>query len=123
MILPKGTSLYRYDTKQPPKDWSVDFHEYEYPEMGIKNKIGSFFFFDNKEDSCRTCKNDKGYKRVCYLTTCETTCDVNLLDIRSESVMGIINILQDDSINIVDEKFKTYSCEEPQSMSNIKRFV
>ena len=52
----KGSAFYRYDVIRPPKDvWSKDFksplyNHYKY-EIGPKNEIGAFFFFEDKKSA------------------------------------------------------------------------
>ncbi len=119
MILPAHSSLYRYDLKKPPSQWSVDFHEYHYVGYGFKNISGSFFFYDNIEDCHRTSKNEKDFNGYYYLTLCHNVREINLLDIRAKKMMGILTILYENNINVLVPEFNTYSLYEVRPLSTI----
>lgn len=109
MILPAHTPLYRYDIQKPPSQWSVDFHEYYYDCKGYKNMLGAFFFYDNKENPIQTCRNDEKFEGICFLTQCETVKEINLLDLRAERIMGMLEILFENGINILVPELNTFS--------------
>lgn len=87
-ILQSGEKLYRYDIKEPPKEWSTDFKnpEYVYSDTGIKNQIGAFFFFNSYHQAvntacCAIIKNANIAKGI-WITECTTSKIIKLLDLR-----------------------------------------
>lgn len=120
MILPAHSLLYRYDIMKPPTQWSADFHEYHYDGFGFKNISGFFFFYDNKEDSIRTCLNDLSFKGAGYFTQCETVREIDLLDIRTECMIRILDILNENDIDVLVPEFNTYSQGDARPLSVIK---
>lgn len=92
-ILNPGCLLYRYDLKQPPEDWSVDFKnpEYVYPDRGIKNQIGAFFFFNSIQYTSKTAsyafrKNKDIFYDGIWITKCIIKEPIKLLDLRDSIV-------------------------------------
>jgi len=120
MILTTHTPLYRYDLQKPPTQWSVDFHEYNYGDRGYKNIIGAFFFYDNMDDCIRTCKNEHLFECFGYFTRCQTIRDLNLLDIRTECMIRILDILYENDIDVLIPEISTYSHGDVRPLSAIK---
>lgn len=121
MILTAHTPLYRYDLKEPPTLWSVDFHNYQYDGLGYKNLSGSFFFYDNKDDCIRTCQNEHLFNGTGYFTQCQTVKELYLLDIRTECMIRILDILYENDIDVLVPEFNTYSKGDARPLSVIKQ--
>ena len=87
-ILPLGEKLYRYDIKEPPKEWSTDFKNPEYvcSDAGIKNQIGAFFFFNSYHQAVKTAycaiKKSVNIAKGIWITECTTRRHIKLLDLR-----------------------------------------
>ena len=120
MILTTHTPLYRYDLKEPPTQWSVDFHEYNYGDRGYKNIIGALFFYDNIDDCIRTCQNEHLFEGVGYFTQCQTIRELNLLDILTECMIRILDILYENDIDVLIPEISTYSYGDVRPLSVIK---
>lgn len=120
MLLPAHTLLYRYDLMKPPTQWSTNFHEYHDKDFGFKNTSGSFFFYDNEGDSICTCKNEQLFEGSGYFTQCKTIRELNLLDIRTECMIRIFDILYENDIDVLTSDFNTYSQGDARPLSAIK---
>lgn len=146
MILPQGTSLYRYCVGiDIPETWDPTFENPEYANrpQGKKNQIGAYFFYEFE----KMAKNVAGVALKNYghahqvvnytLTTCQTTRDLTLLDLRGdlkpfpfleELYKNGLDILTDDFINYFqgnqlfskyrDNFLKLIAEKEPFSQTN-----
>ena len=121
MILTPGTCLYRYDLNEPPTEWSADFHEYFYPDMGFKNIIGALFFYNNIDDCKQTCQNERLFEGECNLTNCQVIRKCNLLDIRAQSMIRILYILHENDIDVLIPTINTFSTGDKRPLSEIKQ--
>ena len=120
MLIPTNFELYRYDTKEPPLQWSNDFHEYDYPMIGYKNIIGAFFFYDNKETAIQTGSNEpKNTSNTVLLTHCKTIKETKLLDLRFASMIGMLAKVREAAINIFDLGMCTYFRGHAVSLSAV----
>lgn len=58
--IPGAVKLFRYDIECPPDNWNTDFKNKEYvysddcEDLRIKNRIGAFYFFENKATAYST---------------------------------------------------------------------
>lgn len=118
MILPAHTPLYRYDLKEPPKEWSTSFHEYKYEGWGNKNIIGAFFFYDNIENCQSTCANEANYQGTYYLTKCETAREANLLCLCFEKMIRLLDVLYHEGIDVFNSEMCTFSTGDARPLSN-----
>lgn len=119
MILPAGTALYRYCLGTVvPGAWSTDYHSPEYysPDFGDKNKIGAFFFYPNEQTARNVLgaavqkQEQQGHAYPSNtITSCQTTADINLLDITGcQRPVNILNILYDEGIDVLTTDFNKY---------------
>lgn len=121
VVIQPGKKLYRYNLgKDIPSDWSSEYinpeyinPEYIYPNLGRKNQIGAFFFFNNitaaKNTLFQAIKNfkDKGviYKKG-IITSCSTKSPIRLLDLsKFDDCAKIIYFLCEQGINILSDNF------------------
>ena len=76
--------LYRYDLDLPPKDWSIDFKNFEYNcnKLVDKNKAGLFFFTDSLDIANHLGKiaAKKESRTEYYLTTVKIESKLILID-------------------------------------------
>lgn len=104
-ILPIGTTLFRYNLTQPGDEWDKNYTstEYHYHKMGVKNKIGALFFYDNMEYCCDVCycALQKQSQKYAYLTSCKTNKELHFLDLRQDRVIDIIRILCENKLENV----------------------
>lgn len=119
MILQAGTSLFRYCLgDNMPSEWTIQYHSPEYHSSiyGEKNQIGAFFFYRD-ETTARNVLSAAVEKSVqqgrCYdrntITSCDTTADINLLDLtRCDRPVQILNILYDNGIDVLSTDFSKY---------------
>lgn len=114
-ILETGTLLYRYDLKEPPKDWSKDFKnpEYVYSDLGVKNQVGAFFFFDSHNQATNTaqCAVQRHPNIVdgIWITMCTIKKTVKLLDLRDfQFCTGLLFTLEHQKYNILIANFRTW---------------
>ena len=117
-ILEPGNQLYRYDIVQPPKEWSTVFKnpEYVYPDTGIKNQIGAFFFFNSiffaiETGRCALEKErKKGYPyQGLWITKCEINTSIKLLDLRDSIIcIELLAALDKAGFAIFVDKLKSW---------------
>ncbi len=118
MILPANTYLYRYCVGvEPPQEWSADFENPEYSNLpsGKKNQIGAFFFYTNEETArnvagCALANYGQKYSINYYtITSCQTTRDLNLLDLRGNLKPYVfLEELYNQGIDILTDDFVNY---------------
>lgn len=98
-----------------PEDWITSYHspEYHSNDYGDKNQIGAFFFYKDEETARNvlgvavknSVKRGEIYK-VNTITSCQTTLDINLLDITGcQRPVNILNVLHDEGIDILTNEF------------------
>lgn len=118
MILPQGTSLYRYCVAVGlPDAWDPTFENPEYANHphGKKNQIGAYFFYELESMA----KNVAGVALRDYgndhqitdytLTTCQTTRDLTLLDLSGNlPPCMFLEKLYDYDIDILTNDFVNY---------------
>ena len=111
-IRPKGKSLYRYDLKCPPIEWDANYKsvEYQYEGMGAKNKIGAYFFYEEKEFCSKTAHNALGkfLGSSIWVTECNLKNEIKLLDLRETHIIRILDKLYEKNIDILRGDFKNY---------------
>lgn len=118
-----GTILYRYDIVQPPAHgWNNDFKSPIYDnymrEVGPKNSIGAFFFFDDKTTAIEVAKNilkqkewikDLNPDLNIWLTTAYIREDLYMLDLSGcNDVVDLYVNLWNENIDIFRDDFYKY---------------
>lgn len=109
MTLTAHTPLFRYDLKEPPKEWSNSFYEYQYECFGNKNKLGAYFFYENIENCDSTCKNDPNFHGEYYLTKCETVRDASLLSLCFDKMIRMLDVLYNKDIDVFSSDIRIFS--------------
>lgn len=108
----KDTCLYRYNLSLPPNSWDSTYKsdEYKYPQLGPKNKIGAFFFYDNCCDCFQTALNAAKIreKSTFYITTCQIMEDVNILHLQATSIYVLLTMLYEKNIDVLTDDFMIY---------------
>lgn len=116
VVIQPGEKLYRYNIGiDIPSDWSSEYvnPEYIYPNLGRKNQIGAFFFYNNitaaKNTLFQAIKNfkDKGviYKKG-IITSCSNKSPIRLLDLsKFDDCAKIIYFLCEQGIDILSDNF------------------
>ena len=127
-ILETGTLLYRYDLKEPPKEWSTIFKnpEYVYSNLGVKNQVGAFFFLDSLQQAANTAKcavqryQDKNFDGI-WITQCMIKKPIKLLDLRDASFcIELLAALDKSGYDILTGDFRTW---EGMPFSEMKRSI
>lgn len=125
-ILQPGTQLYRYDIKEPPQEWNTDFKnpEYVYPDKGVKNRVGAFFFFSSYEQAINTayCAIQKNANLAdgIWITECTISEPIRLLDIRdSFFCIELLAVLDKENYEILTDNFKTWKGRTFSELANI----
>ena len=113
-VLKKGFCLYRYDIVEPPKEWNTDYKnpEYEYPDTGIKNLIGAFFFFNSFQYAYKTaiCAVEKEKADGIWITRCTLKEPVKLFDLRDFILcVELLAVLDKTENEIFCDEFKTWN--------------
>lgn len=123
MTLPNNTPLYRYVCIDiPPDEWTTDFKnpEYNHKTKGVKNQIGSFFFYENEETAKKvaSCVASRLNCEKVTITSCHTLNDLNLFDLRCEGdTIKTLEKLYDAGINVLTDDYTKHNGEK---FSNIK---
>lgn len=116
VVIQPGEKLYRYNIGiDIPSYWSSKYvnPEYIYPNLGRKNQIGAFFFFNNEIASKKTLlqainkMKEKGsiYEKA-TITSCSTQSQVCLLDLsKFDDCAKIIYYLCEQGIDILSDNF------------------
>ena len=127
LILEKGDALYRYILMTPPpQEWSTCLHnpEYDSIELGPKNIIGAFFFYDTpvaaKKVLAQAIVNQQKIENnytYATVTCCLVTDDIILLNLESGilNCCDMISALNRIGINIVSSSFYNYKKHLPFS--------
>lgn len=116
-ILRPGTQLYRYDLKEPPKEWRSDFKnpEYVYPDRGVKNEIGAFFFFNTLKQAHDTAlfswrKNKDKNRNGIWITKCTISEPIKLLDLRDSIIcIELLAAFDKSGFDIFSDKLKSWN--------------
>ena len=125
-ILRLGEKLYRYDIIEPPKDWSSNFKnpEYVYPDTGIKNQIGAFFFFNSRNQAVNTAncafrKHENNVEGI-WITECTIKESIRLLDLRdSIFCIELLAALDKTGFTIFSDKLKSWEGVSFSKLANI----
>ncbi len=114
-ILQPEVQLYRYDIIEPPKDWSSNFKnpEYVYPDTGIKNLAGAFFFFNsyNQAENTGYCAINRhtNLAKGLWITECTIKEPINLLDLRDSCFcIELLAVLDKSGFPIFTDKLKSW---------------
>ena len=125
-ILPIGKKLYRYDIKEPPKEWSSDFKNPEdvYSNTGIKNLIGAFFFFNSRIQAVKTanCAFRKHINTAegIWITECTIKEYIRLLDLRDSIIcIELLAAFDKAGFDIFSDKLKSWEGIQFSKLANI----
>ena len=127
-ILEPRNQLYRYDIVQPPKEWSTVFKnpEYVYPDTGVKNQIGAFFFFNSYKQAKDTAlfswrKNKNSNRNGIWITKCTISAPIRLLDLRDSIVcIELLAALDKVGLAIFSDDLKSWN---GISFSELARYI
>jgi hypothetical protein len=115
-ILPIHQKLYRYCVGiEPPQEWSPDFKnpEYVHSPDRVKNGIGAYFFYTNRETAIKVaaCAKEKLLQEnpissEAYITECNTTSQIELFDLQCKGdTTDMLNRLYDEGIDVLTNKY------------------
>lgn len=119
-ILPKGTTLFRYDLKEPPADWTIKWNLYVFVcdnEKKRKNELEAFFFFDNEAHAINVGSNSMPKPDKLWITQTETTSQLRLLDLNippacsSQSIVTGLYFLFKRGFDLFNDEFSFYTDE------------
>ena len=115
LYLQIGERLYRYDIIEPPKNWTSTFKnpEYIYPDTGVKNQVGAFFFFNSRQQAQYTayCAINKcaNLAKGIWITECTIKESVKLLDLRdSFFTIELLAALDNSGFPIFTSDFRSW---------------
>ena len=134
-----GQQLYRYDIIEPPaKGWSQSFkspiyNNYGY-DLGPKNEIGAFFFFDDKAETTAVAKNvfykkgsmirDLNPDGKIWITQTTNIEDLVMLDLtKCNDIVSLYVNLWINQIDIFNSKLYSISLFGSKQMSQIRDSV
>ena len=118
--VPGAMKLFRYDIECPPEKWNTDFKNKEYvysdecENLRIKNRIGAFFFFDDKATAYTTgCL--AGQKNGCnkiWLTETSIMKEIQLLDFSNfEFISSILLAFDELGFDVLTDKFHKFTAD------------
>ncbi len=127
IVIPKGTTIYRYDIASPPEKWSDDYRSLEYKDwiMGghKKNHGGFYYFFSNKQVAVNTAKVAcaKANKKEFILTECTITTHTYLLDLAGcrNTVLMFLK-LKSLGIDVLTDNYHIYTDHDCHALSLLK---
>ena len=116
--IPGAVKLFRYDIECPPDNWNTDFKNKEYvysddcEDLRIKNRIGAFYFFENKATAystgCLAAKNN-GCNKI-WLTETSIIQEIQLLDLSQfENISSLLLSFDELGFDILTDKFHKFS--------------
>lgn len=116
--MPGAVHLHRYDVECPPEDWNVDFKNQEYiyseecEDLRIKNRIGAFFFFDNKATAY--CTGTLAAKKLSlnriWLTETSITKEIRLLDFSHfVNISSLLLAFEELGFDVLTDKFHKFN--------------
>ena len=112
--IPGAVKLFRYDIECPPDNWNTDFKNKEYvysddcEDLRIKNRIGAFYFFENKATAystgCLAAQNNRCTK--IWLTETSIIQEIQLLDLSQfENISSLLLSFDELGFDILTDKF------------------
>lgn len=114
-MLQPEVKVYRYDIIEPPKDWTSNFKnpEYIFPDAGIKNQCGAFFFFNsyNQAENTGYCaiKRHANFAKGLWITECTIKEPIKLLDLRDSCFcIEILAVLDKFGFSIFNDDLKSW---------------
>lgn len=115
-FLQPGEKLYRYDIKEPPKEWSTNFKNPEYVytgTRGVKNQIGAFFFFNSRNQAVNTAqcafRKHKNTADGVWITKCTIKESIRLLDLRDSIIcIELLAAFDKAGFAIFSDKLKSW---------------
>lgn len=133
IILECRDVLYRYGLGHDyPNVWCNNIHnqEYHFDELGDKNQIGAYFFYDNEDTARRVLdvaiENQKAQSEIvetATITSCRVQEEIVLLDLYSgiDRCCNMISCLSDLNLNVVTDSF--YNYQKKKSYTAIQGFL
>lgn len=128
--LNSGTELYRYDLSQPPQTWSTKHKnpEYCFEDYGDKNKAGLFYFFRTENQAVMTANVAKKTKNInsdIWITNCQLTQDVNLLDCRHyTSVVSLLIDFKNNHIDTLTNQYRPFGVNRADyTFGELRKFI
>lgn len=126
-ILRLGEKLYRYDIKEPPKEWSTGFKNPEYVysnTRGSKNQIGAFFFFNSRTQAANTAncafQKHKNDAEGIWITECTIKESIRLLDLRDSIIcIELLAAFDKAGFAIFSDKLKSWEGTPFSELANI----
>ncbi len=116
--MPGAVHLHRYDVDCPPDDWNANFKNQEYvysdecDDLRIKNRIGAFFFFDNKATAyCTgTIAAKKLNRNRIWLTETSIANEIQLLDFSHfENISSLLLAFDEIGFDVLTDRFRKFS--------------
>lgn len=114
----RAVHLHRYDVECPPEDWNTDFKNQEYiyseecVDLRIKNRIGAFFFFDNKGTAYCTgtiAAKKLNLKRI-WLTETSIAKEIQLLDFSHfENISSLLLVFEEIGFDVLTDRFHKFN--------------
>ena len=116
IVVKPGDMFYRYNLgANVPNHWSLEYvsPEYVFPNLGAKNKIGAFFFYNTNEAAINTLSQaliNEQLRGVNYdvsiITSCCASKEMYMLDLsKCNWCAQIIYVLFQLGINVVSDNF------------------
>lgn len=116
--MPGAVHLHRYDVECPPEDWDADFKNQEYvysdecEDLRIKNRIGAYFFFDNKVTAYCTgaiAAKKLNRKRI-WLTETSIASKIQLLDFSHfDNISSLLLAFDEIGFDVLTERFHKFN--------------
>lgn len=116
--IPGIVRLFRYDIECPPANWNTDFKNKEYvysddcEDLRIKNRIGAFYFFENKATAYTTgslAAKKNGCNKI-WLTETSIVKEIQLLDFSQfDNISSLLLAFDELGFNILTDKFYKFS--------------
>lgn len=116
--VPGAVHLHRYDVECPPEDWNADFKNQEYvysdecEDLRIKNRIGAYFFFENRATAyCTgTIAAKKLNRNRIWLTETSITNEIQLLDFSHfEHISALLLAFDEIGFDVLTDKFHKFN--------------
>ncbi len=114
---PGSVDLYRYDLECPPNRWSADYKNMEYvydvgcDDLKVKNKIGAFFFYENKlmAHCTGSIAAQNNNKNTIWLTNTSIIQEITLLNFSGfENISSILLAFEEFGIDVLNDDFFKY---------------
>lgn len=116
--VPGMVKLYRYDIECPPEKWNIEFKNSEYiydddcEDLRVKNRIGAFFFFENKAAAYTTgvIAAQKSGSNCIWLTETSIIKEINLLDISNfHNISSLLLAFDELGFDVLTENYYKFN--------------